>query len=254
MLALHCDKRAAAPTAQLVRVDKPDDGRSGASDGTILQVSYAPEGQHPEDTGRSAASVQFMITRAMRAQLASAGYSSTEVDTMDPTRAASIIAQAKGGVRSSRKGAQSKQKRKRDRFQIQFTCNVCEGANSHSVSWHAYRKGVVIATCPHCQSTHLIADNLNWIDDDFKNLEEYMSKHGTPPVKNLLTNGVAVTLEDEAGTEPASAHAGSSRARTEPAIRPLDGISEDQARRIREAVRKNKKARVRGDDGESGRP
>ena len=30
----------------------------------------------------------------------------------------------------------------------------------------------VLATCPGCQSAHLIADNLNWIEDDFRNLEE----------------------------------------------------------------------------------
>ena len=54
-----------------------------------------------------------------------------------------------------------KPKSKRDRFELQFTCNMCNGRNSHSVSRHAYNKGTVIVTCPHCNATHLVADNLN---------------------------------------------------------------------------------------------
>jgi transcription initiation factor IIE alpha subunit len=67
---------------------------------------------------------------------------------------------------------QQQQKSKSDRFELQFTCNVCEGRNTHSISRHAYEKGTVIVTCPTCNSTHLVADNLNWIEDDFKNLEQ----------------------------------------------------------------------------------
>ena len=184
-------RRVASPTAQLVRLPRDDDGgyiaggRSGGSggsvtgggddddsaegDGTILSVSQVEDadGRTLEATGRSVASVQFMITLAMRAQLTSLGYSPEEVDRMDPPRAAVILAQR---VPSSKR-AQSKPKRKRERFELQFTCNVCEAPNSHSISNHAYAKGTVLATCPGCQSAHLIADNLNWIEDDFRNLE-----------------------------------------------------------------------------------
>ena len=46
------------------------------------------------------------------------------------------------------------------KFQIQYTCKVCDTRNSHSVTRLAYRKGVVIAQCKGCYSRHLLADNL----------------------------------------------------------------------------------------------
>merc|ERR1719230_2380770 len=107
---------------------------------------------------------------------------------MDPPQAAAILAQ-QGAVLSS-KGPQAKPKTKTDRFELAFTCNVCGGRNSHSISHHAYRKGTVIVTCPGCQATHLVADNLNWIEDDFSNLEEFMEKRGTP-VTRVASGDVA---------------------------------------------------------------
>ena len=56
---------------------------------------------------------------------------------------------------------QQKPKSKTDRFELQFTCNMCDSRNSHSISRHAYTKGTVIVTCPSCNATHLVADNLN---------------------------------------------------------------------------------------------
>ena len=102
---------------------------------------------------------------------------------MDPPRAASIIAKR---VPSS-KQAQKKPKSKRERFELQFTCNVCDAPNSHSISRHAYSKGTVLVTCPGCQSAHVIADNLNWIEDDFRNIEEYMARRGTPVTRRPTT-------------------------------------------------------------------
>lgn len=106
--------RVAPPMAQLVRIPRDendgdragddgsdDDGGGGDDaaadgDGTILSVSQVEdaEGRTLEATGRSVASVQFMITRAMRAQLTSLGYTPEEVDRMDPPRAAAILAQS----------------------------------------------------------------------------------------------------------------------------------------------------------------
>ena len=137
----------------------------------------------------------------------------------------------------SGKVPQAKPKAKADRFDLQFTCNICETRNEHSVSRHAYVKGTVIVTCPSCNTTHLVADNLNWIEDDFKNLEEYMAKQGTP-VTRVVRDGVAAEAaaaaappEDEEDAAPAAA----------PSIPKLDSISDDQATRIREAVRANKR-------------
>jgi protein import protein ZIM17 len=264
-------QRHSPPRAQLVRVQREDDdnddrgepGDDGEDDdGTILSVSQVEDadGRALEATGRSVASVQFMITRAMRAQLSELGYATEEVDRMDPPRAASIIAKR---VPSS-KQAQKKPKSKRERFELQFTCNVCDAPNSHSISRHAYSKGTVLVTCPGCQSAHVIADNLNWIEDDFRNIEEYMARRGTP-VTRLVADGVAESAAANASgavsgpapdeVEPSGPRPDPPRdprrpwAGTKPGLEPVDGITDEQARRIREAVRKNKR-RARGDDEE----
>lgn len=229
----------------------------GDGGGTILAVSRVADanGRPLEATGRSVASVQFMITRAMRVQLTSLGYTPEEVDRMDPPRAAAILARR---VPSS-KQAQSKPKRKRERFELQFTCNVCEAPNSHSISHHAYARGTVLVTCPGCQSAHLIADHLNWIEEDFRSLEAFMERRGTPVTK-LIADGVAesaaqsaaaaapegdVAAEEAAGGEEPEGEGPRDPRRpwagTKPGLKPLDGITDDQARRIREAVRKNKR-------------
>ena len=165
----------------------------------------------------------------MRAQLGALGYSVDEINRMDPPRAAAILAQ---GVPSS-KQAQSRPKRKTDRFELQFTCNVCDAPNSHSISRHAYAKGTVLVTCPNCNSAHLIADNLNWIEDDFKNLEEYMERQGKPITK-LVNDGVAE----------------SAAAETAAALDALDGgvdLDDDGARRRRAARRRGPAEAVGGE-------
>lgn len=50
------------------------------------------------------------------------------------------------------------------KFQIQYTCNICETRNTNTISRIAYRQGVVIARCKGCQNQHLIADHLGWTD------------------------------------------------------------------------------------------
>lgn len=68
------------------------------------------------------------------------------------------------------------------KFQIQYTCKVCDTRNSHSVTRLAYRKGVVIAQCKGCMSKHWLADNLGWsnhvggfdFDNGETNIEMYM--------------------------------------------------------------------------------
>jgi hypothetical protein len=52
------------------------------------------------------------------------------------------------------------------KFQIQYTCNICETRNTNTISRLAYRQGVVIARCKGCQSQHLIADHLGWTDHE----------------------------------------------------------------------------------------
>jgi len=65
------------------------------------------------------------------------------------------------------------------KFQLQYTCKICDTRNSIKVTRIAYRKGIVIARCKGCDNKHLIADNLNWLsgfdyDNGETNIEQYM--------------------------------------------------------------------------------
>ena len=240
---MQCARRGPAPKLQLVHIERSDEGDGDDEDedaeGSILQVSQVVDekGEAKKPTGRSVASMQFMITNAMRAQLVTLGYTTAEIDAMDPPRAAEILAE-QGAVLSS-KGPQVKPKTKTERFELAFTCNVCQGRNSHSISYHAYTKGTVIVTCPGCKSTHLVADNLNWIEQDFRNLEEYMAKRGTPVTR--IASGDEARRAAAAATQDAAI---ADSPPEEPAERPIskiDGITDEQALRIREAVRANKR-------------
>ena len=63
-------------------------------------MQLLPNGMPPVDPQK--ASLQFMITNAMRAELQSLGYQPSEIDSLDPPSAATIISQA---TRSSRPAA-----------------------------------------------------------------------------------------------------------------------------------------------------
>ena len=131
------------------------------------------------------------------------------------------------------------QKAKTDRFQLEFTCNKCNTRNSHSISRLAYGQGTVIATCPGCKTGHLVSDNLNWLEDDFKNIKEAMAKRGQP-VTDLRVQ------RDGVAREAAAVIAGEVPKSDLPIEAPpsrLPGISEEQALRIREAVRAHKQRR-----------
>ena len=82
-----------------------------------------------------------------------------------------------------------------------------------------------------------MADNLNWFEDDFVNLEQYMAKQGTP-VTRIVQDGVAAAAAAAAAPAEEDEVAGAPAA---PAISKLHGISDDQAARIRAAVRANKR-------------
>lgn len=70
------------------------------------------------------------------------------------------------------------------KFEMQYTCNVCNKRNSNRVSRLAYTKGVVIVVCKGCGSKHLIADNLGWsnyiggFETGETNIEEFLEAKG----------------------------------------------------------------------------
>jgi protein import protein ZIM17 len=59
-----------------------------------------------------------------------------------------------------------------------FTCNVCQTRTVKRFTKHAYTKGVVMVQCPGCGNKHLLADNLGWFNDEFKNIEEMLVAKG----------------------------------------------------------------------------
>merc|ERR1712129_15395 len=65
------------------------------------------------------------------------------------------------------------------KFELQYTCKICDMRNSIKVSRQAYRHGVVIAVCKGCEAKHLIADNLGWSTyiggfEGDTNIEDYL--------------------------------------------------------------------------------
>jgi len=80
------------------------------------------------------------------------------------------------------------------KFELQYTCNVCETRNCHKVSRIAYRKGVVIATCKGCSTQHLIADNLGftnlWNKEEEGTIEEFFANKGMDGTVNRVSKDV----------------------------------------------------------------
>mmetsp|Transcript_7733 Transcript_7733/g.21536 ORF Transcript_7733/g.21536 Transcript_7733/m.21536 type:complete len:218 (+) Transcript_7733:72-725(+) len=82
------------------------------------------------------------------------------------------------------------------KFELQYTCKVCETRNFNRVSRAAYRKGVVISQCKGCGSQHLIADHLGFTnlwnkDEHGGNIEEFFSQyHGMDDVVSRVSTEV----------------------------------------------------------------
>ena len=73
------------------------------------------------------------------------------------------------------------------KFQILFTCKVCETRNSHMISRLAYQQGIVIATCPGCGSRHLLADKTGLLDVGIWDVEQ-LAQQGEN-VTRMTTDG-----------------------------------------------------------------
>lgn len=70
-----------------------------------------------------------------------------------------------------------------DKFELQYTCKICDHRNSNRVSRIAYRNGVVICICKGCMAKHLIADNLGWHNyiggfEGEPDIEQYLASRG----------------------------------------------------------------------------
>lgn len=63
------------------------------------------------------------------------------------------------------------------KFELQYTCNVCETRNRVLINRMAYQKGMVVAICKGCDAKHWIADNLDPTLAS-KNIEELFAAGG----------------------------------------------------------------------------
>eukprot|EP00411_Alexandrium_monilatum_P083237 CAMPEP_0175729104 /NCGR_PEP_ID=MMETSP0097-20121207/49635_1 /TAXON_ID=311494 /ORGANISM="Alexandrium monilatum, Strain CCMP3105" /LENGTH=254 /DNA_ID=CAMNT_0017036963 /DNA_START=16 /DNA_END=779 /DNA_ORIENTATION=- len=67
------------------------------------------------------------------------------------------------------------------KFKIMYTCKICDYRNSHMISRIAYNQGIVVATCPGCNSRHLLSDKTGLLD------------YGVWDVEMLARSGESVT-------------------------------------------------------------
>jgi hypothetical protein len=92
------------------------------------------------------------------------------------------------------------------KFQLSYTCKLCNTRNTHSITRLGYNHGVVIAICKQCNNKHLLADNLGWsnylvsgfdYEKGERNIEEYVKnrqveqEEGEDDEKKKFTAGAA---------------------------------------------------------------
>lgn len=80
-----------------------------------------------------------------------------------------------------------------EKFLMMYTCKICTGRNAQMVSKVAYSNGMVVSTCRHCKSKHLIADNEGKLDmgEYGKKIEEYLVEK-----KGEKVQRVTITAQD----------------------------------------------------------
>lgn len=80
---------------------------------------------------------------------------------------------------------------------IGFTCKSCSTRSHHLMGKLAYKKGTVIIQCPGCKQRHLIADHLDWFDNDHRlgkrTIEEVLEERGETITRTL--EGVCLEFE-----------------------------------------------------------
>ena len=79
-----------------------------------------------------------------------------------------------------------------EKFLMMYTCKICTGRNAQMISKVAYNNGMVVSTCRHCKSKHLIADNEGKLDmqEYGRKIEDYLQQ------KNETVRRINITPKD----------------------------------------------------------
>jgi len=92
------------------------------------------------------------------------------------------------------------------KFRLLFTCKICEHRNSHMIGRLAYTQGIVVATCPGCNSRHLIADKTGILDYGIWDIEmlaaqgENVTRLGGDGFRQVLSSADEKSAVEALGT------------------------------------------------------
>src|SRR6056300_1052487 len=92
------------------------------------------------------------------------------------TFASSSLEDSGAGTVPKPSGGDDSANARKDLYML-FTCGQCETRAVRGFSRQAYENGVVIVTCPGCQSKHVVADRMGWFGEP-GSVEDFIAQKG----------------------------------------------------------------------------
>ena len=118
------------------------------------------------------------------------------------TFASSSIEDSGVGTPTKPSGGDESANARKDLYMM-FTCGQCETRAMRGFSRQAYENGVVIVTCPGCQSKHVVADRMGWFGEP-GSVEDFIAQKGEENAQGdgstKVTRGSVKLAEGEDGT------------------------------------------------------